>query len=83
MHNYIRIGGVNEDLPDDFGQRMATLMDQLERGIEECDELLSQNEMFSGANKGNRRHFGRGGDRSWSYRTRSQGVRRAGGRPNI
>ena len=52
MHNYIRIGGVNEDLPDDFGQRMATLMDQLERGIEECDELLSQNEMFLARTKG-------------------------------
>ena len=23
MHNYIRIGGVNEDIPDDFGRRMA------------------------------------------------------------
>ena len=52
MHNYIRIGGVNEDVPDDFGRRMATLMDQLERGVEECDELLSQNEMFLARTKG-------------------------------
>ena len=52
MHNYIRIGGVNEDLPDDFRPRMDTLMDQLERGIEECDELLSQNEMFLARTKG-------------------------------
>jgi len=46
MHNYIRVGGVKEDLPDDFGKRIATLTDQLRRGIEECDELLSSNEMF-------------------------------------
>ena len=46
MHNYIRIGGVNEDLPDDFELRMNTLLGQIERGVEECDELLSQNEMF-------------------------------------
>ena len=52
MHNYIRIGGVNEDLPDDFGSRMNVLIDHLERGIEECDELLSQNEMFLARTKG-------------------------------
>ena len=52
MHNYIRIGGVNEDLPDDFAPRMNTLLEHLERGIEECDELLSQNEMFLARTKG-------------------------------
>ncbi len=52
MHNYIRVGGVNEDLPDDFERRMATLTDQLKRGIEECDELLSNNEMFLARTKG-------------------------------
>lgn len=52
MHNYIRIGGVNEDLPDDFQLRMNTLLDHLERGVEECDELLSQNEMFLARTKG-------------------------------
>jgi NADH-quinone oxidoreductase subunit D len=31
---------------------MATLIDQLERGIEECDDLLSQNEMFLARTKG-------------------------------
>ena len=46
MHNYIRIGGVKEDLPDDFGSRMAKLTSQLEQGIEECDRLLTDNEMF-------------------------------------
>ena len=52
MHNYIRIGGVKEDLPEDFGKRLSTLLDQLKRGIEECDELLSQNEMFLARTKG-------------------------------
>ena len=52
MHNYIRIGGIKEDLPDDFGKRMVELMDHLKRGIEECDGLLSQNEMFLARTKG-------------------------------
>ena len=52
MHNYIRVGGVTEDLPQDFDARMAVLMEQLKRGVEECDELLSQNEMFLARTKG-------------------------------
>ena len=52
MHNYFRIGGVKEDLPADFPARMHGLMEQLNRGIAECDELLSQNEMFLARTKG-------------------------------
>ena len=52
MHNYIRVGGVNEDLPGDFGERMRRLTEQLKEGIEECDGLLSQNEMFLARTKG-------------------------------
>ena len=52
MHNYIRVGGVKEDLPDDFPQRLSTLMGHLKRGVEECDALLSQNEMFLARTKG-------------------------------
>ena len=52
MHNYIRIGGVKEDLPDDFGKRMETLMPQLRQGIEECDQLLSDSELFLARTKG-------------------------------
>lgn len=52
MHNYIRIGGVKEDLPDDFAVRMKTLVSQLETGIEECDRLLTDNEMFLARTKG-------------------------------
>ena len=52
MHNYIRVGGVKADLPDDFGARMAELMDQLKAGVEECDRLLTNNEMFLVRTKG-------------------------------
>ena len=52
MHNYIRIGGVKEDLPEEFGREMAVLMDQLRQGIDECDDLLSNNEMFLARTKG-------------------------------
>ena len=52
MHNYIRVGGVKEDLPDDFGERIAELIDHLKKGIEECDDLLSMNEMFLARTKG-------------------------------
>ena len=52
MHNYIRVGGIAEDLPQDFDKRMVVLTDQLKSGIQECDELLSQNEMFLARTKG-------------------------------
>lgn len=52
MHNYIRIGGVKEDLPDDFDKRIATLLDELKRGIDECDRLLSNSELFLERTKG-------------------------------
>ena len=52
MHNYIRVGGVRDELPEDFVSRMATLVPQIEQGIEECDRLLSDNEMFLARTKG-------------------------------
>lgn len=52
MHNYIRIGGVKEDLPSDFQERLINLLDDLKKGIDECDQLLSQNEMFLARTKG-------------------------------
>jgi len=52
MHNYINIGGVREDLPDDFNMRIDTLKAQLWQGVEECDRLLSNNEMFLARTKG-------------------------------
>ena len=46
MHNYIRIGGIKEELPTDFDSRIGILLDDLKRGVDECDQLLSGNEMF-------------------------------------
>ena len=52
MHNYIRIGGVKEDVPADFEKNVRKLLDDLRQGVEECDSLLSQNEMFLARTKG-------------------------------
>jgi len=52
MHNYIRIGGIKEDLPGDFQKRIVEVLDHLKRGIEECDALISKNEMFLARTKG-------------------------------
>ena len=52
MHNYIRIGGVKEDVPADFEKNVRKLLDDLKQGVEESDSLLSQNEMFLARTKG-------------------------------
>ena len=52
MHNFIRIGGVKGDLPEDFEKRMPGLITELKKGVDECDALLSNNEMFLARTKG-------------------------------
>jgi NADH-quinone oxidoreductase subunit D len=52
MHNYIRIGGVKGDVPDDFSQRMGALLKELRQGIDETDRLLSFSEIFLARTKG-------------------------------
>ena len=46
MHNFIRIGGVKEDVPDDFVPRVRKLIDEVRSGVEEMDRLLTFNEVF-------------------------------------
>ena len=46
MHNYFRIGGLKEDLPDNFEQLVAELMPLLREDVEESDKLLTFNEIF-------------------------------------
>ena len=46
MHNYIRIGGIKQDVPDDFHNRVTNILPVLKQAINECDQLLSQNEIF-------------------------------------
>ncbi len=52
MHNYIHIGGVKEDVPEDFKQRVTKVLDSLKPAIEECDQLLSMSELFMARTKG-------------------------------
>ena len=46
MHNYINIGGLREDPPEDFTKRVSAILQPLEQAIEECDRLLTLNEVF-------------------------------------
>ena len=52
MHNFIRIGGIKQDVPEGFVPRVRTLLDELHRGVEECDKLLSFNEVFLARTRG-------------------------------
>ena len=46
MHNYFRIGGLKEDLPENFHQLMADLLPLIDEDVEESDKLLTFNEIF-------------------------------------
>ncbi len=46
MHNYFRIGGLKEDLPDNFQRMIADLLPLLHTDIEESDNILTFNEIF-------------------------------------
>ena len=46
MHNYFRVGGLKEDVPEDFLPRLRELMPLIRADLEESDKLLSFNEIF-------------------------------------
>ena len=46
MHNYFRVGGLKEDVPEDFIPRLRELMPLIQEDLEESDKLLSFNEIF-------------------------------------
>ena len=52
MHNYFRIGGLKEDLPDNFEQMVRELLPLLREDVEESDNLLTFNEIFLARLKG-------------------------------
>ena len=52
MHNYFRIGGLKEDLPDNFEQMVRELLPLLREDVEESDKLLTFNEIFLARLKG-------------------------------
>ena len=46
MHNYFRIGGLKEDVPDNFVELMTELMPILREDVEQSDRILTFNEIF-------------------------------------
>ena len=46
MHNYFRIGGLKEDLPDNFETMVRDLLPPLYEDIVESDNILTFNEIF-------------------------------------
>lgn len=52
MHNFIHIGGVKSDVPEDFSARVRALLEQLKRGVQEGDNLLTYNEVFLARTRG-------------------------------
>jgi len=46
MHNYFRIGGLKEDVPDNFVELMNELMPILRDDVEQSDRILTFNEIF-------------------------------------
>ena len=52
MHNYFRVGGVKEDLPDNFEKLIEDLLTDLRYDVEESDKILTFNEVFIARTKG-------------------------------
>ncbi|MBN1692933.1 MAG: NADH-quinone oxidoreductase subunit D, partial [Dehalococcoidales bacterium] len=52
MHNYMRIGGVSQDMPEEFLPALKKLIIQWQRFIEEFDFFLKQNEILIARAKG-------------------------------
>jgi NADH-quinone oxidoreductase subunit D len=52
MHNYFRVGGLKEDVPENFEQMLRDLLPQLREDVEESDRLLTFNEIFLARLKG-------------------------------
>ena len=46
MHNYFRIGGIKEELPDNFRQMIGELLPMLRVDVEQSDKILTFNEIF-------------------------------------
>lgn len=46
MHFYFRAGGLKEDLPEGFLAELRQLLPVLKKGVEDCEVLLNQNEVF-------------------------------------
>ena len=51
-YNYIRIGGVSQDVPEEFMPALRKFVDRMPRYIDEYDRLLMQNEILLARSKG-------------------------------
>jgi NADH-quinone oxidoreductase subunit D len=45
-HSYVRVGGVNKDLPEGFHDDLTTCLAQLEPVLAECEAMLNHNKIF-------------------------------------
>lgn len=45
-HSYVRVGGVNKDLPDGFHERLTHTLDQTEKVMVEVETMLNGNKIF-------------------------------------
>ncbi len=52
LYNYMRIGGVSHDLPEEFMPALKRFMAELPRFFDEYDQLLAQNEILLARTKG-------------------------------
>ena len=52
MHNYLRIGGIKEEVPENFEELVRGLLSELRADVEETDKLLTYNEVFLARLKG-------------------------------
>ncbi|MFC2016396.1 NADH-quinone oxidoreductase subunit D [Chloroflexota bacterium] len=52
LYNYMRIGGFNQDIPDEFLPALDKLVQQMPIFIDEYDRLLAENEILLGRAKG-------------------------------
>lgn len=52
MHNFFRVGGVKEDLPEGFLDSLTSYLPKLKQAVQECDQLLTLNDIFLERTKG-------------------------------
>ncbi len=51
-YNYMRVGGVSQDIPDEFLPALGLFLEMMPRSINEYDRLLKQNEILLARAKG-------------------------------
>ncbi len=52
LYNYMRIGGFNQDIPDEFLPAVHKIVEQMHQRLAEYDRLLAENEILIGRSKG-------------------------------